>query len=162
MPAKSILSQPQTKPWWEWAAKRCWKALFYPGMRNAGCSVSHARAGGGFLLTPYVIHRLVRLAPSQEEAVETGELGKSQRNVDPKERCSGGWEVHPQHVGTHCAGGCLLRPSIPRMAQRDPGSWEWIWALFTPEVLLAALEMSASSPAMLPPASPPLPISQEG
>lgn len=113
------------------------------------------------LLTPYVIHRLVRLAPSQEEAVETGELGKSQRNADPKERCSGGWEVHPQHAGTHCAGGCLLRPSIPRMAQRDPGSWEWIWALFTPEVLLAALEMSASSPAMLPPPHHPSPLARK-
>lgn len=78
--------------------REVWEGPVYPGLRNAGCSVSHVRAGGGFLLTPYVIHRLVRLAPSQEEVEETGELGMSQRN--PRERCSGEWEAHPQHVGT--------------------------------------------------------------
>lgn len=49
-------------------------------MRNAGCSVSHARAGGGFLLTPYVIHRLVRLAPSG------GSGGDGRAGKEPKER----------------------------------------------------------------------------
>lgn len=34
--------------------------------------MSHGKAGGDFLLTPYVIHRLVSLAQRQEEAAEMG------------------------------------------------------------------------------------------
>lgn len=52
--------------------------------------MSHAKAGGDFLLTPYVIHRLVSLAQRREGAAETGQLGRSRKEQGPKRETARG------------------------------------------------------------------------
>lgn len=77
----------------------------YSRTRNAGCSVSHEKAGGNFLLTPYVIHRLGQTGPTPRGSSGNGITGRELKEAGTKKRnCLGGYEVYPNLTRTETMG----------------------------------------------------------